>query len=102
MKHTPFLIFLLLMISETVYTQWEHLPGPYGSGYIAQDAFFREGDTIFISLTGSIYKSFNEGHHWSFMPVNLPLDYNIQSILYKKDNLVFIEVENYYTHYSIF
>ena len=102
MKYSAFIIFLLLLCATPVCAQWEHLPGPYGTGYISQSAFFCEGDTIFVSVSNEIYKSSDQGHHWTFMPVNLPLDYGLQNILYKKANLIFIKAKNYYTDYSIF
>jgi hypothetical protein len=102
MKYSALIIFLFLAVASPVCAQWEHLPGPYGTGYLKQNAFFHNGDTIFITVSNAIYKSSDNGHHWSFMPVNLPLDYNIQNILYKKGNLIFIEAENYYSDYSIF
>jgi hypothetical protein len=102
MKRNKLIIFLLLLIAVPAYTQWERLPGPYGSGYISQNAFFREGDTIFILLTGSIYKSSDKGYHWNFMPVNIPDGFVLQKILYKKDSLIFISADGYRVDYSVF
>ena len=84
MKHIAWIAILLLAAAAPLDAQWEQLPGPYGCGSVNQDAFFREGDTIFLSLSSSIYKSTDEGHHWTFMPVNLPIDYGFTNLLYLK------------------
>jgi photosystem II stability/assembly factor-like uncharacterized protein len=85
-----FPVFILLISTGTLYSQWAQLPGPYGGDIWG---FYEEDSTIYTSTTSTIYASKDGGHNWNPTPINLPkqLYYNYRNLLFKSDSLWFVE-----------
>ncbi len=94
MKHIVCIFAFLFFSASGISAQWTSLKGPFGCW---ANGFYSEGDTIYsttsTSYTSKTYRSTDGGHIWNPLDFKLPENIFYQKILYKKGNIVFVELE---------
>ena len=87
-KYTCISLLLFFWVAITpLYSQWYHLPGPFGG---STRQFDTDGNMLYALTDGGIYKSADAGHTWSILEPTIKIAAQVQEFQVEKGYIFFL------------